>query len=190
MFKDSIKKVPGFRTGSKWKMILATIMYLATINMLIGVSGVTFRDKVIGAIEILIVIGVPFGLITNVGNIRNRLPVFNNKSIQYNILGGIIALAIMGAGIIVVGSLKSPEQKQFELIALEKSNDIGVAAKLDAKIVALGDLSDLTLDEADTVEVIRSEYEELTSEQKEFVTKLDDFVLAEEKIADLKISDK
>ena len=28
MLKDILKKVPGFRTGHKWKMVVAVIIYL------------------------------------------------------------------------------------------------------------------------------------------------------------------
>lgn len=195
MLKDILKKIPGFRTGHKWKMVLAVIIYLVIILVLTNPSGVTSRDKLVSIMEFLIMIGIPFVLITNLGNIRSKLPIFNKKTIKFTILGVFITLVIMGIGFSMVDTLKSPEQKQLDLITAQqaevKAEAKKVASALNDKISALGDVNTLTYDKADAVMSIRKEYAALTTEEKGLVTKLALLESAEKKIKDLQaIADK
>lgn len=185
MFKNIIKEIPGFRTGTKWKKIFATLIYLSLIILIIGISGVTLRDSLVLKLEFLILVGMPFALITNVGNLRNRLPIFNKKSIKFNVLGAFIAFVIMGVAVSTLNNLKSPQQKQLDLLTDQQSKAKTAARELDSKINKLKDVNKLKLDKADDVKGIRKAYDALTAEQKTFVTKLSVLVSAENKIAEL-----
>lgn len=66
--------------------------------------------------------------------------------------------------------------------------DKQVAANLDARIVALGSTNALTLDKATEVKALRSEYNNLTSEQKNYVKNVGDLTKAEGAISNLQIA--
>jgi hypothetical protein len=185
LIKSLIKKIPGFRTGTKWKMILASIIYLFVIVIMLNVSGATLGDKFIYVLEFLIMLGIPFILVTNVGSIRSKLPIFNKKSIKFNILGTFIAFIIIIIGISGAESLKSPQQKRIDLIGVQQSASKKSASKVDSNIKALGDVNALTLDRSADVKAARTAYEALTSDEKALVTKLAVLVTAEKKITDL-----
>jgi hypothetical protein len=185
LIKSLIKKIPGFRTGTKWKMILASIIYLFVIVIMLNVSGATLGDKFIYVLEFLIMLGIPFILVTNVGSIRSKLPIFNKKSIKFNILGTFIAFIIIIIGISGAESLKSPQQKRIDLIGVQQSVSRKSASKVDSNIKALGDVNALTLDRSADVKAARTAYEALTSDEKALVTKLAVLVTAEKKITDL-----
>jgi lysophospholipase L1-like esterase len=61
-------------------------------------------------------------------------------------------------------------------------NDRKIAADLDLKITALGDINSLTLNKSPDVEAVRTTYDSLTSDEKEYVTKLDVLKAAENRI--------
>jgi len=68
--------------------------------------------------------------------------------------------------------------------------DKKVAADLDAKIIALGNVNYLTLDKLADVNSIRTEYNDtLTTTQKKLVTKLETLTTAEKKITDLQATE-
>lgn len=148
MLKDTLKKIPGFRTGSKWKMVLSLFFYLCFFIILINPQGATPRDKLVNITQSLIMIGIPFVLFTNLGYIRNKLPIFNKRTIKANILGAFIYIFIIVILFSIADTWKSPEQKQLDLLAArqteEKSQAKKVALALDDKIIALGNIDDLT----------------------------------------------
>lgn len=185
MHKDILKRIPGFRTGSKLKMIFATIIYFFAIIIISSMSGATLRDKFIHILEFLVVFGIPYALVTNVGDIRSKLPIFNKKMIKTNILGGFIVFIIIITGFSVLNGLQSPEQKQLDMIATQQGLAKIEAKELDGKILALGDVNTLTLNNEDEIKSIRTAYEAFSTEQKGFVKKLDVIVSAEKKIIDL-----
>ncbi|MFA6941684.1 MAG: hypothetical protein WCQ54_12025 [Clostridiaceae bacterium] len=185
MVKNLIKKLPGFRTGIKWKMIFAAVIYLSVIVIMVNAPGVTLGDKFIFILQFFIIMGIPFVLIANVGNIRSKLPIFNKKSIKFNILGSFIVFIIIIMGVSAVDSLKSPQQKRLDILAAQQAASEKAASKVDSMIKALGDVNTLTLDKTDDVKEVRTSYESLTSYEKGFVTKLAVLVSAEKKITDL-----
>lgn len=132
MFKNIIKKIPGFRTGKKYKMILAIIIYLFAILMVSTTSGATLRDKLIYILDLFLFLGVPFILITNVGNIRRKLPIFNKKSIRFNIIGSVIVFVIIIISVTLINNFKSPEQKHLDILS-QKQRDNETKAEAEAK---------------------------------------------------------
>lgn len=166
-------------------MIFAAVIYLSVIVIMLNAPGVTLGDKFIFILQFFIIMGIPFVLIANVGNIRSRLPIFNKKSIKFNILGSLIVFIIIIIGVSAFDSLKSPQQKRLDLLASQQSALKKAASKVDAKIKALGDVNTLALDKAADVKAARTAYEALTADEKAFVTKLAVLVSAEKKITDL-----
>ena len=152
-------------------------------------TGVTPRDKLLDTINYLIILGIPFVMFTNLGNVLDKLPFFNKKTTKSTVLGIFIMLIIMGVSISLVDTLKSPEQKQLDSISALESEEAAevkkVVATIDEKITALGDINTITFDKADTVSSIRKEYEVLTAEQRGLVTKLVVLEEAEKKIKDI-----
>ena len=191
--KVILGKIPGFRTGHKWKMALAVIGYWMIIIILADAEGVTFRDKLAEILEMLIVIGIPFVLITNLGNVRSKLPLYKKKKLIATALGVFVTFLIIGMGVLMVDAMKSPEQKQLDLMASQEAaakSELELEAKeiasnLNKKIEGLGDIESLTDDQFDELISIRKDYDALTSQQKGFVTKLDLLESAEKKKKDI-----
>jgi len=67
----------------------------------------------------------------------------------------------------------------------QTANNKSVAASLDARIVALGATSSITLDKADDVKGLRTEYNKLTEEQKSYIKNLALLTGAESTITNL-----
>lgn len=185
MFKEILKKIPGFRTGTKWKMVLASIMYLIMLIIIFYPTGLTMRDKIISSIESILFFGVVLILVANVGDIRSKLPLFKKKKIGYNILGGILVALLLSLGISFLENFNSPEQKLADSLSLEQIDDKKVAEEIDDRILELGRIDDLTLKNAKAIKSIRKDYDALTTEQKEFVTNINKLELAEKKIEEL-----
>jgi len=190
ILKKVIIKIPGFRTGSTWKRIIAIIMYLFLMITMLGITGVTLFDKVLAIFEWLMLIGIPYVLITNVGSARNKLPLFNKKTVMFNILGIFIVSVIIITSLVGLESLKSPEQKRSYNIAIQQDTERKVAENLDLRISTLGDINILTIDKKDEVEAIRASYEALTSNQKELITNFAILESAERKITEFQAADK
>lgn len=191
MIKNILKKIPGFRTGGKWKMLTAIIVYPILIIGLFNPIGITPRDKIIDTITYLILIGIPFVLITNLGSIRSKLPIFKKNTIKSNILGTFITLLIIFVGFGAINELKTPGQKEIDLARAEERKEISDAKKvsrsLNKKIKKLGNADSITLDKEDYVLALRKEYEELSLEEKEHVKEIKLLEMAEERIADMKM---
>ena len=189
MLKDILKRIPGFRTGHKWKMVLAVIIYLFMIILIINLKGASLMDRFVLILQYIIMFGIPFVLITNLGNIRYKLPIFNKGRVIFNIIGIFTTLVIIVTSFSMVDTLKSPEQKQLDSITAQKAEAKAdakkVASALNDKIVALGDVDTLTYDKAADVILIRRVYEALTSEQKGLVTELSSLEKAETRITDI-----
>ena len=79
--------------------------------------------------------------------------------------------------------LKAAEAKIAELWKQEADKE--AASIVDGQIDMLPAVEALTLGDADAVAAVRAAYDELTAEQKAYVTKLDELVAAETRIADL-----
>ena len=118
-----LKKVPGFRTGKKWKKIVSLIGHVLMLLLIISsFSGVTAGDKLINGVRMMFFVLIPYVLLTNFGNIRGRIPLFkkrrqNDKKNNHG--NGRLVICVF---IIVYGSfaategLLSPRQKAIELV--------------------------------------------------------------------------
>lgn len=119
--KNILKKIPGFRTGVIWKMVIAVIGYVYMCLLLLNSRGVTPKDTVINLLTFIIIVGIPFILATNLGNIRFRLPLFKNNTLKSNIMGILVVLLIVSTIIMMLNSFKSPEQRQLEGIESQQN---------------------------------------------------------------------
>ncbi len=99
--KDILKYIPGFRTEKRWKKIIAIIGYLFMLLILFLSDGITNGDKIVTFIERFLCLSIPFILITNIGDIRNKLPLFKSKR-KGNIIIGMI-LSVLFISIILAG---------------------------------------------------------------------------------------
>lgn len=78
--------IPGFRTGKIWKKVVAVIGYLCMAFLLWAILSV--EDNKIGNFLSLASITIfPFVILTNVGGIRDKLPLFRKHKLVMNILG-------------------------------------------------------------------------------------------------------
>jgi len=153
--------------------------------MMIVPDTVTAYDRFLNIIMCMLLFGIPIILLTNAGNTRDKLPVFNKRSLKFNILGGFLATVIIITGMAITNGLKSPEQIRLESTATQQRTIKKTVSDLDSKIEKLGDVNELSLEKASDVKAIRSSYEALTSEEKELVTRFAGLEAAEKRIADL-----
>jgi hypothetical protein len=70
---------------------------------------------------------------------------------------------------------------QEETLDIDKS----AATDLDSRIIALGDVSSISLDQSEDVKAIRADYDSLDSKQQSYVTNLAILTNAEDKITEL-----
>ena len=91
--KNILKYLPGFRTGKIWKKIVAIIGYLCMAFFFWAIlSG---EDNKIGNFIAGATITIfPFVILTNVGGVRDKLPLFRKHKIVTNILGTVITVFI------------------------------------------------------------------------------------------------
>ncbi len=80
------------------------------------------------------------------------------------------------------------QTKSQTQVSDQNTTNKNVAASLDAKLTALGATTSLTLDKIDEVKALRIEYNNLTDDQKSYVTKLDVLTVAENTINDLQLA--
>lgn len=107
MIKKISSVIPGFRTGRLWKRIIACIVYLILLIVIIAILAsnslsVSSFDNTISKWEsvalIFFLIIIPFILITNLGNIRNVLPLFKSSSIFKKIVAWTVSFVIIFIG--------------------------------------------------------------------------------------------
>lgn len=130
--KEILKHVPGFRTNRKWKKVIAIIGYLFMILILFMSEGVTFGDKMVTFVERLLFLSVPFVLIANIGNIRNKLPLYKSKKKGNTVIGTILTIIFVSIILASMPNLYSPQFKQEKLIAAAKQK-ADAKTKSDAK---------------------------------------------------------
>ncbi|MEF2244222.1 hypothetical protein [Paenibacillus sp. IITD108] len=128
MLKKFFSVVPGFRTGRLWKRILASIMYFV-IFIVVAVtlgnasSSVSSLDSTIlkweSAAFIFYLIVIPFIILTNIGNLRNRLPLFRSHNAVKKITAWILSFVIVLVGLSYTSSFLSNKHSP-EYIALEQ----------------------------------------------------------------------
>jgi uncharacterized membrane protein len=158
MNNDFLRKIPGFRSNTWWKKIVAVAGYLYFFFLVFNQTGVTFFDRIINSLLVIVTYGTIFFL---------------------GILITVVALNLVLSGL---NSLKSEEQLQYE----EDQNNVRIASYMDTRINGLGALEDLTEDDADALEEIINDYEKLTTEQKNLMTVNFNLQRAKEVLEELK----
>jgi len=108
--------------------------------------------------------------------------------IAISAVSAIIFLAIVVPGQTANSNVATQSRSQTK-VSNQVTTDEQVAANLNAKIVALGVTTSLTLEKADEVKAIRTEYDGLTNDQQRYVTNLVVLTDAEKIISDLQIAE-
>jgi flagellar biosynthesis GTPase FlhF len=76
-----LRKLPGFRGGSRIKMFLSTIIHIFLIVILLSsFKGVTFKDKIIEELRTILLIGIPYLILGNFKNIQQKLPFLRSNN--------------------------------------------------------------------------------------------------------------
>ncbi len=98
-------QMPGFRTRTPWKQLAALIGYpillvLTYVYMSYQMNHVaSARDGILLGINnfvvVLCMMILPFILITNIKDIRNRLPLFKEKNVSRKIVGTAITVILL-----------------------------------------------------------------------------------------------
>ncbi|HCX04749.1 MAG TPA: hypothetical protein DHM42_09675 [Clostridiales bacterium] len=186
MNNDFLRKIPGFRSNTWWKKIVAVAGYLYFFFLVFNQTGVTFFDRIINSLLVIVTYGTIFVLAFNVGNIRDKIYFFNRPKgkarIVFIFLGILITVVALNLVLSGLNSLKSEEQLQYE----EDQNNVRIASYMDTRINGLGALEDLTEDDADALEEIINDYEKLTTEQKNLMTVNFNLQRAKEVLEELK----
>lgn len=129
--KESKSIIPGFRTNKKWKKILAILGYICFAlvfwAVMIPYDYGNDRDRIIqsvsGAALMILLLVVPFLLITNFMGIRHKLPLFKKRKISSTILASFLVYILIAFGIYGVDSFAN------SLYSEEYFNDKIVAEK-------------------------------------------------------------
>ncbi|MBG0765575.1 MAG: hypothetical protein H0S78_11990 [Tissierellales bacterium] len=170
MNKDILKKIPGFRSDTLWKKIVAVVGYLYFFFIVFNQQGVTFTDRIINSLLVIVTYGTIFVLAFNVGNIRDKIYFFNRPKgkarIVFIFLGIFITVIALNLVLAGLSSLKSDEQIQYE----EEQNDIRVASYMDTRVKSITPLDELTESDVDNLEEIITAYETMTPEQRDLMT--------------------
>lgn len=105
MRRSFLLYVPGFRSGQLWKKLVAIPFYLAVsfAIFLIFISGNPYtelpQDNIVSIVEkiliVLFLLIIPFVLLTNIGNIRNHLPLIRHKKYGVKASGWVIILLVI-----------------------------------------------------------------------------------------------
>ena len=111
-----LNNIPGFRTNTKWKKIIAIIGYLFILLMLIiCFTGQLWYDKLLHELEILIFIAPIYIFATNVGNIRSKLPLIKGKKMLTKLivisLYIFIFIMVVGLSLSEIHTFFSPREK-------------------------------------------------------------------------------
>ncbi|MDW7668786.1 MAG: hypothetical protein SCJ93_08170 [Bacillota bacterium] len=186
MDKSILKKIPGFRSDTWWKKIVAVLGYVYFFYITVNQTGVTFYDRIINSLLVIVTYGTVFVLVFNVGNIRDKIYFFNRPKgkarILYIFIGIFITVVVLNFVILGLTSLKSEAQLEFE----EEQNDVRIASYMDTRIEGIGPLEELTTDDIDNLEEIVTAYESMTPDQRSLLTQEDKLQRAKIRLEELR----
>jgi len=124
-------QMPGFRTRTPWKQLAALIGYpilfvLTYVYMSYQMNHVaSARDGILLGINnfvvVLCMIILPFILITNIKDIRNKLPLFKEKNVDRKVAGTALTVFLLFA---VMGVLTTSISKFYSEEFVEKISDL------------------------------------------------------------------
>lgn len=123
--KNILSYIPGFRTGKTWKKIVAIIGYLCMAFLFWAI--LQGEDDKIGNFFALASVTIfPFVILTNVGGIRDKLPLFRKHKVVTNILGTIatlfVSLVLLTVSVGVFMDTGSKEVENADLAAYEQED--------------------------------------------------------------------
>ena len=108
MEKNKLKDIiPGFRTNTFWKKVVAIFGYIFLIFIFIVILTTPSEygnrtdarvEKIYNAITALMITGIPFIIITDFMGIRDKLPLFKKHKIGFTILGSFITYIVIAIG--------------------------------------------------------------------------------------------
>ena len=118
--KDS-SNIPGFRTGAKWKMLLAVIGYGCMIIYIplsiLEVSKGGFIPVLLETAALLLYIIVPFAMLSNLGRWDRRLPGLKKLPLEIRIM-----LRIVISFLLFYGGMLLENYVRFGLVGITKAN--------------------------------------------------------------------
>ena len=134
-----LHRIPGFRSGQKWKMVLAILLYLFMILIIISsFFGVTLGDKIINDVRSIVLLSFLYIMITNIANIRGRLPLLRKQNRTFiKLVTGIIVYSIVGFLLltmvfVITDDFFSPEQKAIDSVQ-RKQREIEAKLKKESE---------------------------------------------------------
>jgi len=108
--------MPGFRTAKWWKKVIALSGYLIIIITAMYSPMITITDKILDAVFYIFLFGIPFALITNLGAIRGKLPLFKMGKLIYTVMGWCLSLMltfVLASGVLAAtDNLHSEQYKE------------------------------------------------------------------------------
>jgi hypothetical protein len=110
---------------------------------------------------------------------RNRTSVF-----KYYGIGILLFFVLTGVFAENTDLEREKENPNISETSIEETvnADKRAAIEVDSKIESLGDIDSITLEKSNDVEVVRTNFDSLNSEQKRYVTKLEILIQAEDKL--------
>jgi len=186
MNKDILKKIPGFRSDTWWKKLVAVIGYAYFFFIVFSQDGVTFYDRIINSLMVVVTYGTVFVLVFNIGNIRDKIYFFNRPKgkvrIVFIFIGIFFTVIVLNLALMGLNSLKTDQQIEYEV---EQSN-IRAASYMDSRIQALGPAEELTSDDVGNLQEIIAAYESMTPQQKSLLTQEDKINVLKKRLEELK----
>lgn len=146
--------IPGFRTNILWKKVVAVFGYIFLIFVFVAILTSPSEygnradasiEKIYNAVTALMIIGIPFVIITNFMGVRDKLPLFKKHKIGFTILGSFITYIVIAIGCSVMAmtatGLYSEEyfadmreaKEQREMEEAEKKEEVEEEAKRKAE---------------------------------------------------------
>lgn len=108
MIKKIVSQLPGFRSNKRWKKTVSIVLYVCIVLLAIvfigtGDSTVSALDNNVsrwqGFVIFVFLVLIPFILISNLGDIRTKLPLFSNRSVFKKIIAWIFSGVIVLTGL-------------------------------------------------------------------------------------------
>lgn len=141
MIKKIVSQLPGFRSNKRWKKIVSIVLYvcivlLAIVLMGIGDSTLSALDNTVsrwqGFVIFVFLVLIPYILISNLGDIRTKLPLFSNGSVFKKITAWMFSLVIVLTGLLSSwAALDGMHSTEFIAKQEEQRKDKAIQVKKD-----------------------------------------------------------
>ncbi|MEW4370980.1 hypothetical protein [Paenibacillus kandeliae] len=141
MIKKIVSQLPGFRTNKRWKKIVSIVLYvvmvlLAIVLMGIGDSTLSALDDTVsrwqGFVVFVFLVLIPYILISNLGNIRTKLPLFSSGTVFKKVMAWIMSLLIVLTGLLSSwAALDGMHSTEFIAKQEEQRKDKAIQVKKD-----------------------------------------------------------